>query len=96
MFEILIKSRKFGQVGIKKDLAEKFPETAYFFQKSFSVKGIATAVGDGEVHEFLHTFESTFGVVSATFGEPFCGAVAFTSYVRHLLGQRHLGPSSVA
>jgi len=31
MIEILIESSKFGQVGIKECLAEKFPETTDFF-----------------------------------------------------------------
>lgn len=96
MIKIPIECREFGHVGIKECLAEQFPETADFFQECLSVWGIAAAVGDGEVHELLHTLESTFGVISATFSKPFCGAVAFTSYVRHLFGQRHFGPSSVA
>ena len=40
--------------------------------------------------------DGTFGIVNAVFGKPFCGTVTFTSNVCHLLGQRHIGPSTVA
>ena len=96
MIKIMVECRKFGQVGIEECLAEKFPESTDFFQKRMSIWRIASTVCDSEVHQLLHTLKRTFGVVAATFGEPFCGTVAFTSYVRHLFGQRHFGPSTVA
>ena len=91
----MIERSEFGQIGGEERCTVKFSETANFLEESVPVGGISATVSDSKVNEFLHTLKSPIGIVTAAFGEPFCGAVTFTSDVRHLLGKCHFGPSSV-
>lgn len=95
MIKIMIERSQLFHIGIKERCTEKFSETAYLLEEGFSVWGVLTTAGDGEVNKFLHAFEGSLSIVCPTFGEPFCGTIAFTADVGHLLGKRHIGPSSV-
>ena len=91
----MIERSQFGQIGSKERCAVKFSETADFLEKSVPVGGVSATVSDSKVNKFLHALKSPLSIVTAAFGEPFCGAVTFTSDVRHLLGKCHFSPSSV-
>ena len=95
MIKIMIERCEFGQIGSEERCAVKFSETADFLEESAPVRGVSATVSDSKINKFLHTLKSPLGIVTAAFGEPFCGAVTFTSDVRHLLGKCHFGPSSV-
>ena len=95
MVKIMIERSEFGQIGGEERRAVKFSETADFLEESVPVRGVSATISDSKVDEFLHAFKRPLGIVTAAFGEPFCGAVTFTSDVRHLLGKCHFGPSSI-